>query len=427
MRRAVWYFLVMTATLLGCVIDARSQSDVRWIFCGLSGATIHDIAVTDRGTVYAQSDSGLFRSTDDGDTWLRLFESGGRVVVTAASIVLAGVDSLLLKSTDEGVTWTTILDAKNWEGWGLRWVTSTSIDPLTGVILAATGSVYCMDGKCPCWSEGELLRSTDGGETWDTTDIRRYAQSVVLVGNGLAYVATTTDDGPEWVQELGCHRDTVWRTTDNGASWAWSWGGGEGVSALRAGQGKDLFFCYRDSILSSRDSGASWQTINAVPNPNDLAFNAQGDMFISTWGAVYRNFKEINDGLTDPYTTCLAVSPSGHVYVGTIGGGVFRTAETTVNVAGQIVRSPESFSLEQNYPNPFNPSTTIRYTLPEKSRVSLTLFNMLGQCLAVLVEGEVEPGSHEVEFDASGLATGVYLYQLRAGAYMETRALMVVR
>jgi hypothetical protein len=88
---------------------------------------------------------------------------------------------------------------------------------------------------------------------------------------------------------------------------------------------------------------------------------------------------------------------------------------------------PHEFFIEQNYPNPFNPSTTIRYGLPSRSHVLLTVFNTLGQQVATLVQGEQEAGFHEVQFDASGFASGVYLYRLTAGSFVETRKLVLVR
>ena len=87
----------------------------------------------------------------------------------------------------------------------------------------------------------------------------------------------------------------------------------------------------------------------------------------------------------------------------------------------------EGFRLEQNYPNPFNPSTTIRYGLPLRSQVTLTVFNTLGQQVATLVQGEQEAGNHEVRFDAAGLATGVYFYRLQAGSSVETKKLVIVK
>jgi len=88
---------------------------------------------------------------------------------------------------------------------------------------------------------------------------------------------------------------------------------------------------------------------------------------------------------------------------------------------------PLHAALLQNYPNPFNPTTTIRYALPERSAVRLTVFNTLGQRIATLVQGNQGAGYHEVRFDASGLASGVYLYRLQAGDYVQTRKLLLLR
>jgi len=88
---------------------------------------------------------------------------------------------------------------------------------------------------------------------------------------------------------------------------------------------------------------------------------------------------------------------------------------------------PEQFVLEQNYPNPFNPSTTIRYGLLYSSVVQLTVFNALGQRVATLVDGEQEAGNHEVRFDATNLASGVYFYRLTAGDFVQSRKLVLLK
>lgn len=88
---------------------------------------------------------------------------------------------------------------------------------------------------------------------------------------------------------------------------------------------------------------------------------------------------------------------------------------------------PTDIELYQNYPNPFNPSTIIRYALPRRSHVSLAVFNTLGHQVAQLVNGEEEAGFHEVKFDGSGLASGVYFYTMQAGRFVETCKLVLLK
>jgi hypothetical protein len=95
-----------------------------------------------------------------------------------------------------------------------------------------------------------------------------------------------------------------------------------------------------------------------------------------------------------------------------------RTSEATI---------PTKFSLEQNYPNPFNPSTTIRFALPKSSYVTLRIFNVLGEEVATLVNGEIPAGYHEVMWDASNQSGGVYFYRLQTSEYVETRKLLLLK
>jgi hypothetical protein len=88
---------------------------------------------------------------------------------------------------------------------------------------------------------------------------------------------------------------------------------------------------------------------------------------------------------------------------------------------------PSTFSLHQNYPNPFNPTTKIRYDLPHESRVTLSVFNLLGQEIVRLVDTHQSAGQYEVPFEASGLSSGVYFYRIQAGAYTHTKKMVIVR
>lgn len=102
----------------------------------------------------------------------------------------------------------------------------------------------------------------------------------------------------------------------------------------------------------------------------------------------------------------------------------YNAPATSVKDGGVI---PESYSLAQNYPNPFNPSTVIEYSVPTAGDVNLAVFDLLGREVRTLVSGPVTAGVHRVRFDARDLASGVYLYRLRAGDFVQTRKLTLVR
>jgi hypothetical protein len=88
---------------------------------------------------------------------------------------------------------------------------------------------------------------------------------------------------------------------------------------------------------------------------------------------------------------------------------------------------PMEYSLSQNYPNPFNPSTTIKFELPKPARVRLSVYDILGREVSVLVNEKRDAGVHEVKFDAAGLASGVYFYMLQAGDFIQTRKMFLIR
>jgi uncharacterized protein (DUF1501 family) len=116
----------------------------------------------------------------------------------------------------------------------------------------------------------------------------------------------------------------------------------------------------------------------------------------------------ITGTITNPLTSSVVAS-------GAIAG---------VGSAGNL---PKEYSLEQNYPNPFNPSTVIRYELPGGVNVLLEVYNSVGERVATLVDGPQGAGTHEVNFNGGSLASGMYLYRLRAGSYQETRKMLLVK
>ena len=103
----------------------------------------------------------------------------------------------------------------------------------------------------------------------------------------------------------------------------------------------------------------------------------------------------------------------------------YELSQPTMGVS--LSRCRIEFSLFQNYPNPFNPSTTIRYELPKSSVVRLNVYDMLGREVSVLVNERRDAGVHEVKFDGSGLSSGVYFCRMRAGDFLSTKRMLVLK
>jgi hypothetical protein len=117
---------------------------------------------------------------------------------------------------------------------------------------------------------------------------------------------------------------------------------------------------------------------------------------------------------------------AGQVIVGTYGGGVYQSTAPITSV-GESPSTPTRFALEQNYPNPFNPTTAISYQLTAGSLVTLKVYDILGREVTTLVNEMKGPGVYSVQFDGSGMASGIYFYRLQAGEFAETRKLMLLR
>ena len=102
---------------------------------------------------------------------------------------------------------------------------------------------------------------------------------------------------------------------------------------------------------------------------------------------------------------------------------VRRTADD-VCVSGEL---PTVYALEQNYPNPFNPATLIRYQVPVAGPVRLAVFDILGREVAVLLDEQKQPGTYQVEFRGSQMASGAYICRLMAGKYTECRRMLLLK
>lgn len=131
---------------------------------------------------------------------------------------------------------------------------------------------------------------------------------------------------------------------------------------------------------------------------------------------VYHAYDAENEGIPTLRISRLGWDMAGWPYI---------DSTTTINLQTPVYR-PGGVTLHQNYPNPFNPITVISYQLPSVSNVELTVYNTLGEKVKTLVNGRQPAGDYHISFDASGLASGVYVYKLKAGMFTQTRTMIFV-
>ena len=108
-------------------------------------------------------------------------------------------------------------------------------------------------------------------------------------------------------------------------------------------------------------------------------------------------------------------------------GGVATLSKSYPDFVGNDISVPSGFILYQNYPNPFNPSTKIQYAISSRQFVSLRVYDVLGNEIATLVNEEKPAGSYEINFNASGLTSGMYFYSIKVGNFSETKKMLLLK
>ena len=190
-------------------------------------------------------------------------------------------------------------------------------------------------------------------------------------------------------------------------------------------------------MYRSTDNGISWTAADsgltntfiysfAVSNTNLFA-GTDGGVFLSTNSGT--SWTAVNSGLPDDEEVrSLAVSGT-NLFAGTSGSGVWMRpiSEMITGVTGNHDNLPANYSLQQNYPNPFNPSTTIKYSVPKTSLVTIKVYNVLGKEIATLVNEEKSAGNYSVQFTGSKLSSGVYFYRMQADSFVQTKKLLLLK
>ena len=375
--------------------------------------------VANNSTVFAGTNTGAYRSTDNGTSWEQINSRFTWCIAVRGSDVVASTPTDVMLSTDNGVTWKAIASP-------FPVYTVTALALIDTNIFAGT----LQDG---------VFRSTYHGTSWTPVDSG-------LVDFQYLIVALTASG----TKLFACTASGLCLSTDMGNSWSTLAGTGISPSQLVncvTVNGSTIFVGTHGGMLRSTDSGTSWQDDNygitndplgnrasiisvAVSHSYTFAGTSDG-VFLSTdnggiWTAA-------SVGLPDPRdvwsvaandSTVFAGTENG-VYVSTNNGTSWRS--TITGIAGEREISPVGFGLEQNYPNPFNPKTLISYHLPTDCFVKLDIHDISGREIGILVNERQPRGTHSVIFDASSLSSGVYFCRISAGTFVDTKKLVFIK
>ncbi len=343
----------------------------------------HDVTAVSPDSAFLVGDGGgIFLTTNGGENWLPQY-SGTSSRLFRASFVNSRVGwagagpGEILRTQDRGIHWE-ILENEP----GLILKDMVFVDENTGWIV------------CHDWGNmGEIRRTTDGGVTWEIQ---------VSANDTFFYSCHFLDAANGWV----------------GGMWS-----------------PDPEGLYYNVLLHTTDGGESWvpQTVNEGAVDDAVVDVVFADLLFG-WALTEDGLYVTNNGGENWYSQdtpatqrLWALTENGPHSVWAVGGnGAILHWSGTNSIEPPRALVPQELALEA-YPNPFNPTTTIAYDVPKAGHISLRVFDLLGREVAVLKDGMMEVGTHRVMFDGSGLASGIYFTRLDAGAFSQTKKLMLLK
>jgi photosystem II stability/assembly factor-like uncharacterized protein len=326
---------------------------------------------------------------------------------------------------------TTILKTTNG---GVNWIASRYPD--TTLVLFTVYYLDSLNGYLAGFS-GALLKTTDAGNSWSMSTIDTNTTSHFPIRR-LAFRNAQYGLACGGVIDITA---VAWRSTNFGVNWTALSVAPEPLIDIKFLDSQRALGCGGDfeyglNIIRSYDGGREW----TYENPGlfgigqRLAFRTDYEVWIPLgfslrWAASTDTAHTIIEvpcpDSSAVYDAKFADSTHGWA-VGT-NGAIYKFNPLIIGIKKNQNNLPAENSLSQNYPNPFNPSTVIKFTITKHTRVKITLYDLLGREVRVLLEDIKDPGEYSLNFNASGLSSGVYFYKIEAGRYTETRKMVLIR
>ncbi|MBS1517338.1 MAG: T9SS type A sorting domain-containing protein [Bacteroidetes bacterium] len=444
-------FLVIVILALGFKTEVYSQ----WTLAGLvsNPGTFPSISVVDQNVIWvAGGPTGtpvVARSTNGGVNWTNMPTNGILLEVycvwgidentayvgDGGAAGGAGGNARFYKTTNAGANWTEVGS------------TGGSAGFFNGIVFSKTQPTFGVAQSDPPLGAGQpyyFSVTTDGGSTWTPTAPPGFAgtasaqNSIVCLDNQFYGFGSNTSP-PSLIY-----------TSNGGTNWAkiGTSVAGNFTSGVAFSTDKQRGLVASSTSLPqvsrTTDGGLTWTTVVAQAGVTGYAtikwIEGTNTVYMSGQvGAAGVIEKSTDGGLTWSVMTTSSLTGVTHMEFRRVGttvygfavtsnGAVLKLVETVTTVNNISSSVPADYKLDQNYPNPFNPSTTINFSIPNSSKVNLTVYNSLGKEVSTLVDEFLNAGSYSTKFTASSdLTSGIYFYTIKAGNFTETKKLMLVK
>ncbi len=369
----------------------------QWQQTAMTTGNISSLAAT-QTHIFAANQT-VYSSTDNGTSWTQTGMNAHMLGASGNNLFsIAWSQFYVFRSVNNGVNWTQhqggaadgiyciAVNGNNvFSGlihYGLRISTNngdnwSSAPGLNGSIysIAANGNFVFAE------RQGILYRSTNLGNNWSQTPLPVNSINAIVTNGSIVYAGTDNNG--------------VYISTDNGVTW--------------------------------NQTSLNNQTIKslAVTGSNVFAGTTTGGVYYSNNNGT--SWVQKNEGLTNLSADALLIN-GNYIYLGTGGAGVWKRPLSellSVNVISTEV--PKAYSLYQNYPNPFNPTTNIKFSLPASGFTILSVYDAGGRLVNTLVNENLNAGTYEADFHASGLSSGIYFYTLSSGDFIKTNKMILVK
>ena len=457
-----------------------------WVEIGndLSNKNINSVAISD-GKIYAGTDNSIYISRNMGKEWAEFNNKFPSISVQAILVQ----DSLIFAGTGGYISdgWGVYCYTENSGQWMATNMVNSFVYTSTfykdiliagtrynGIFLSADGgdnwvlsndipgsvnTIFEKDNYLFAGISSGAYTSPDSGKTWLSinTGLTGSVESVAVI-DSLLYIAIhegvfrSNIYNIEWqlvlsgsaqalaVNETNCIyagvKNNIYRSDDFGMHWLLidSALSGASVSSIAVKDNYVFASSYGKDLLISDNYGDNW-SVSDIDNSSIRQFGFVGDyIFAATSKGIYlsedkgQNWKPVNEGFTDKNIFSLSIYDN-FIYTSVWGHGIWKRAlgQMITNILDKNATDPINFELFQNYPNPFNSKTKIKFNILETAKVTLTIIDLLGRRVEILLDKNMEKGTHEFVWNAARFSSGIYFYNIKSENINETKKLILIK